>query len=320
VYEIRHPDAPDGFPQSNTTVIIGEKAVLVVDTCLLPSTARQDIEQIRQWTTKPVTYIVNTHWHFDHTLGNATYAEAFPGVQIVAQRSTGKTISAFNAGAMARYPARAERFRKILASGKGPDGRVLTDADRKDYEDAIAGLAPVVAEMKSTTQLNPNVIFDEKLDIDLGNHPVQIRHLGPGNTAGDTVIFLPNEKILAAGDLLDHPVPYFYGGIFAVEWVQTLLRIEQLAPETIVPGHGDVLHGTAYVRQVLDLLIAVNKETEKEINDGKTLEEIEAALPQAIDLPGWRAKFAGSSKDDQNAFDGSVAGLIKSAYYQIRMR
>src|SRR3954469_18982000 len=69
IYEIRHPDAPDSFPQSNTTVIIGEKSVLVVDSCLLPSTTRQDIEQIRKWTDKPVTYLLNTHWHFDHTLG-----------------------------------------------------------------------------------------------------------------------------------------------------------------------------------------------------------------------------------------------------------
>ena len=60
-------------------MIIGERAVLVVDSCcLLPSTARQDIEQIKQWTNKPVTYLVNTHWHFDHTMGNASYATAFP--------------------------------------------------------------------------------------------------------------------------------------------------------------------------------------------------------------------------------------------------
>src|SRR5690348_1180905 len=87
VYEIRHPDAPDGFPNSNTTVVIGDKGVLVVDSCLLPSQAKLDIAQIKQWTTKPVLYVVNTHWHFDHTLGNATYLAAFPAAQIVAQRA-----------------------------------------------------------------------------------------------------------------------------------------------------------------------------------------------------------------------------------------
>ena len=84
VYVIRHPDAPDTFPQGNTTVVIGERDVLVVDSCYLPSSAREDIEQIRRWTTKPVRYLVNTHWHYDHTMGNGAYAEAFPGLAIVA--------------------------------------------------------------------------------------------------------------------------------------------------------------------------------------------------------------------------------------------
>lgn len=63
VYTIRHKDAPDTFPQGNTTVIIGDREVLVVDSCYLPSSAREDIAQIRQWTNKPVRYLVNTHWH-----------------------------------------------------------------------------------------------------------------------------------------------------------------------------------------------------------------------------------------------------------------
>ena len=68
----------DEFPQGNTTGVIGQKAVLVVDSCYLPSEARKDIAQIRQWTKLPVKYLVNTHWHYDHTIGNGAYAEAFP--------------------------------------------------------------------------------------------------------------------------------------------------------------------------------------------------------------------------------------------------
>lgn len=191
VYEIRHPDAPDTFPQGNTTVIIGDKTVMVVDTCLLPSSARADIEQIRKWTSKPVTYLVNTHWHFDHTLGNQAYAEAFPGIQIVAQKSTRKIIADFNPGAVARYPTREARFKKVLAERKTPDGQTLSDADRKDYEHALAGLGPVVAEMKGTPQLVPNVSFDRELNIDLGNRLVELKFIGRGNTAGDTIAYLP---------------------------------------------------------------------------------------------------------------------------------
>ena len=72
IYVIRHKDAPNGIPNGNTEVIIGERGVLIVDSCYLASEARQDIAQIRKWTDKPVRYLVNMHWHNDHTMGNGT--------------------------------------------------------------------------------------------------------------------------------------------------------------------------------------------------------------------------------------------------------
>ncbi len=319
IYEIRHPDAPDTFPQSNTTVIIGEKSVFVVDSCLLPSTTRQDVDQIRQWTNKPVTYLLNTHWHFDHTLGNAVYAAAFPNVQIIAQIATQKTIAEFNPGAVLRYPNRAERFRKVLDSGKLPDGTPLTAADRLDYERSLAGLGPVVAEFKNVVQLVPNVSFDRELNIDLGGRLVQIRFLGKGNTAGDTIVYLPKEKILITGDLLDHPVPYMFGG-FPVDFVNTLRIMLLFDAQTIVPGHGDVLHDKSYIQQTMELMQAVNTEVEKEINDGKTLEEVQEGLPKTFDVKGWREKFVGNNSDDVGFFDQSFAGLVKASYNQIKAR
>ena len=99
-------------------MIIGDQGALVVDSCLLPSSAREDIEQIRHWTTKPVLYLVNTHWHFDHTLGNSTTRSRLPRNTNHCADSCAKTIAAFNPGAVARYPQRAEKFRNILARGR----------------------------------------------------------------------------------------------------------------------------------------------------------------------------------------------------------
>jgi len=319
IYEIRHPDAPDTFPQGNTTVIIGDKSVLVVDSCLLPSSAQADIDQIRKWTKKPVTFLVNTHWHFDHTLGNQTYAQAFPGIQIIAQNNTQKIIADFNPGAVARYPTREARFKKILAENKAADGQTLSDAERKDYEHAIVGLAPVVAEMKTTTQLVPNVSFDRELNIDLGNRPVEIRFIGRGNTAGDTIVYLPKEKILMTGDLVDHPAPYFFGG-FPVDQVTTLETLASFEATTVVPGHGDVLHDKTYIVQLIDLLKAVNDAVEKEVNDGKTLEEVQASLPKTFDVKSWKNKLVGDNVEDGEFFDQTFAGLVKGSYNQIKTR
>ena len=319
IWEIRHPDAPDGFPQGNTTVIAGDKAVLVVDSCLLPSAARQDVEQIRKWTQKPVAWLVNTHWHFDHTLGNATYAGAFPGLQIVAQQETKKMIERFNPGALQRYPGRQQRFQKMLETGKDQDGKPVTPALRTDLEKALSGLAPVVAEFKDATQLPPTVGFDQELTVDLGNREVQIRFLGRGNTAGDTVVWLPKEKLLAAGDLLDHPVPYFFGG-YPVDLIATLRRVAGLGAQTIVPGHGEVLHGNAYVEQVIELASIVTAEVEKELNAGLTKEQVMEAAPKNLDGAKYRKLFTGDDKENGDEFDQTFAGLVKTAVNQISVR
>ncbi len=319
VYEIRHPDAPDTFPQSNTTVVIGDRGVLVVDSGLLPSTAREDVAQIRRWTDKPVTWLLNTHWHFDHTLGNATYQAAFPAVQIVATRATQKTIADYNPGVVTRYPSRAERFKKILDSGKGPDGRPLSEGDRKDYERSLAGLAPVVAEFRDAVQVPPNVAFDRELAIDLGNRRVELRFLGRGNTAGDAIAYLPKEKILVTGDLLVHPVPYLFGG-FPVDHPKTLRAMAEFDAQTIVPGHGEILRDKKYIFQVAEFLEAVDAAMEKEVDAGKTLEEVQDGFPKSFDVKTWRARFAATSLEEGEAFDGTFDGVVKGAYTQIKMR
>jgi glyoxylase-like metal-dependent hydrolase (beta-lactamase superfamily II) len=305
VYEIRHPDAPDGFPQGNTTVIIGSRGVMVVDSGLLPSSTRQDIAQIRTWTDKPVLYVVNTHWHFDHCLGNGIYVQEFPAVQVVAQKVTQKLIREVNPAAMARYPLREQKTRLALDTGKKSDGSPLTEGERKRYEKRLAGLQPTLAEFRNAIDFAPNVAFDKELDVDLGGRPVQIKFLGKGNTSGDTVVYLPAEKILAAGDLIDHPVPYFFGDM-PVDHVTTLERVAQLDVQTIVPGHGEVLHGKDYIYLVIDLLLSVNAEVEKEVNAGTTdSDEIERTLPQAIGLGKWREKFVGSDPVNSSFFDAS---------------
>lgn len=244
---------------------------------------------------------------------------AFPSIQIVAHAATRNIIAEFNPGAVARYPGRAEQFKMILDSGQNPDGRPLTDGERRSYERSLAGLAPVVAEMKGAAQRVPNVAFSQELDIDLGNRLVQLRFLGSGNTAGDTIVYLPKERILITGDLLVHPVPYFFGGL-PLDFPHTLKAVAALDADTIVPGHGDILKSKDYLYQVIDLLNAVNQNVEQEINSGRSLEEVQQQAPGALDLAAWRRKFAGENTEDADFFDESFAALITAAYHQAKLR
>lgn len=318
VYEIRHPDAPDTFPQSNTTVIVGERDVLVVDSTYLPSAAKDDIAQIRQWTTKPVRYLVNTHWHFDHTMGNAAYAEAFPGLLIVAHRETRNSSVGYNPGWLERFPQRAETFKNILETGKDSNGNPLTEQDRKDYQKAMEGIAPVWAEYKELKDRIPNVVFDGEMAIDLGNREAQIKFLGRGNTMGDAIVYLPKEKVLITGDLLVHPVPYLGGG-FPAEHLATLQKMALMDAQTIVPGHGDVLHDKKFLYQVIDLLSNVVAQVRSEVfrlgNSANNLEAVQKGVEQNLNVQALRRSFAGDDKDSINMFDTfSWPGVIKAAY------
>lgn len=321
VYAIRHPDAPDGFPQGNTTVIIGDKAVFVVDSTYWPAAAREDIARIKQWTDKPVRYLLNTHWHFDHTMGNATYADAFPGLTIIAHSETRKEIAGYNPGWFERYPQRAERFKEMIATGKAQDGRALTEIEKKDLADSLPGFEPVGLEYqkigKRLPDLVPNLAFDHELDVDLGYREVRVMHLGRGNTLGDAIVYLPKEKVIAAGDLLDYPVPYLGGG-YPVEEIGTLENMARLDAETIVPGHGDVLHGKAYLDQVIEFLKVIVAEVNKQVyligNGFRNSEKVQKAVLENLDVKSWRQRFAGSDKDNADFFDTfSLPGAITAA-------
>jgi cyclase len=321
VYEIRHPDAPDTFPQGNTTVIIGDKEVLVVDSCYLPSSAREDIAQIRQWTNKPVRYLLNTHWHNDHVQGNTAYADAFPSLAIIARSETQKQIAEYVVRYFERFPNRAAQFKKMIETGKDERGEPLTEIDKRDLKNALAGLEPVGAELRNLVLRLPNLTFDRELDIDLGNREVQVKFLGRGNTAGDAVAYLPRGKILIAGDLLDSPVPYLGGG-YPSEEIATLEKMAQVDAETIVPGHGDILHGKAYLYQVIALLKTVVSEVSEAIyrlgNGPRKLEAVKKEVQQKIDLNALRQQFAGDDIDNRNFFDTfSLPGLIEAAYAEL---
>jgi glyoxylase-like metal-dependent hydrolase (beta-lactamase superfamily II) len=133
------------------------------------------------------------------------------------------------------------------------------------------------------------------------------------------VVWLPREKLLVAGDLLDHPVPYFFGG-YPVDLVGTLRRVGELDIQTIVPGHGEVLSGKGYVAQVAAMVAAVNAEVEKELNAGLTKDQVLETAPRNLPVAAWRGQFGGDDKDNLDTFDASFAGLVKTACNQISVR
>lgn len=320
VYEIQHKDALDGFASGNTTVIIGERQVLVVDSCFLPSAAREDIAQIRQWTDKPVAFVLNTHFHNDHNLGNRAYMDAFPSLTIIAHVETKKDMDMFGPGSASRAGRGVAALKQMLDTGKTRDGQTLTPEETNEVKSAIAHRTPVMDELNKVKFQSATLTFDHDFTVDLGNREVQIKFLGRGNTSGDAVAYLPKERIVIAGDLVVHPIPYIYDG-YPTEWIQTLQNLAQLGAETIVPGHGPILHDKQYVYLIRDLLkSAVDQMNVKLRQSGPAMFHTLDETKGAVDLTPFRQRFAGNDQDLAAAFDKMSTDLVKVVFEEASLR
>ncbi len=320
VFLIEHRDRQDGFAGGNTTVIIGDRQVLVVDAPFLPSDAREDIAQIRQWTDKPVTFVLNTHFHNDHNLGNRAYVDAFPAVTIIAHRETKRDMDLFGPGSESRTHRGTAGYQQMLASGKTPDGAPLPPADIAELKQILARRNQVGEELKTNRFQSATLSFDHELEIDLGNRTVQVKFLGRGNTPGDAVAYLPTERIAVVGDLIVHPIPFFYDG-YPTEWAETLQRLGQLDARSIVPGHGPVLSDRIHLELIRDLLNSAVAQVNEALRKSgpamfRTVDDIKAG----VDLTPFRVRFAGADKSLSAAFDDAAATLVKLVFREASLR
>lgn len=193
----------------NTGIIIGDDAVMVIDTQATPVMAQDVIRRIREVTDKPIKYVVMSHYHAVRVLGASAYM-AEGGEQIIASRDT--------------YDLVVERGEFDKASEIGRFPRLF-----QNVESVPDGLTW------------PTMTFEGKMSIWLGQLEVQLIQLGRGHTKGDTVAWIPSEKILFSGDLVEFDATPYAGDAYFKDWPQTLDNVAALQPEKLVPGRGAAL-------------------------------------------------------------------------------
>ena len=190
----------------NTGVIIGDDAVMVIDTQATPAMAQDVIRRIREVTDKPIKYVVLSHYHAVRVLG----ASAYQPEHIIASQDT--------------YDLIVERGEQDKASEIGRFPRLFR---------AVESVPPGLTW--------PTITFTGKMTIWLGKLEVQLLQLGRGHTKGDTVAWLPQQKILFSGDLVEFDATPYAGDAYFKDWPQTLDNIAALRPEKLVPGRGAAL-------------------------------------------------------------------------------
>jgi glyoxylase-like metal-dependent hydrolase (beta-lactamase superfamily II) len=227
----------------NTGIVIGDDAVLVADTQATPAMAQDVIRRIREVTDKPVRYVVLTHYHAVRVLG----ASAYGAQQILASQDT--------------YDLIKERGEADKASEIGRFPRLFRNA-----ESVPPGMTW------------PTITFTGKMTLWLGKLEVQLLQLGRGHTKGDTVVWLPQERTLLSGDLVEYDATPYAGDAYFKDWPQTLDNLAALQPAALVPGRGPALttpeQVAAGLRSTRDFIADVRRQVESGVAAGRDLNAV----------------------------------------------
>jgi glyoxylase-like metal-dependent hydrolase (beta-lactamase superfamily II) len=238
----------------NSGVIIGDESVMVIDATATPVMARQLIARIREVTDKPIKYVVLSHYHAVRVLGASAYF-AEGATEIIASRGTWELIVERGEADM---KSEIERFPRLF-----------------DAVESIPGLTW------------PTMVFERELTLHLGSLEVKLMHIGPGHTKGDTIAWIPSQKICFSGDLVEYNAGVYTGDAQLEEWPSTLDALRALGPLKLVPGRGpaletpeDCIKGIEYTKKWVTDLYATAKAG---VAAGKTLGEIFADTRKVMD-------------------------------------
>ena len=199
----------------NTGFIVGERGVIVVDARATPALAHETLDTIRNITNKPISYLILTHYHAVRVLG----ASGSGAEHIIAHRGT-------------RY--------------------LINERGQHDFESEARRFPRLFLDIQSIPGLtHPDICYDSLMILDLGDREVQLRWLGRGHTEGDTAIWLPADRVLFAGDLVEASAAPYCGDAYIQDWIGTLEEVRRLDAKIIVPGRGAVVQGEE-VNQAID--------------------------------------------------------------------
>ena len=257
---------------SNSMVIVGDDDVIVVDSHITPATARQLLAGIRQITDKPISVLVNTHFHYDHAHGN----QVFEGAKIIGHEFTRMKM----AGApleehtftsyVGRLTASLERQQATLAATEDAE-------QRQGIETQIAALQAHMATVDEVAPVAPNVTLNERVTLFRGEREIQLVFCGRAHTGGDVVVYLPNERLVFTGDMMLGG-PSWLGDGFVDEWPQTLENLKALDFDVMLPGHGPQVTDRALIGHVQDFYRELWAQVVASRADGKSVEETAAAV------------------------------------------
>jgi glyoxylase-like metal-dependent hydrolase (beta-lactamase superfamily II) len=232
-------------------VIVGDDSVMVIDAQATPLMAAEVIRRVRKVTSKPIKYVVLTHYHAVRVLG----ASAYRPQEIIASQATLDLIK--------------ERGRQDMASEIGRFPRLFRG------KESIPGLTW------------PSMTFRQDMTVMMGKLEVRIVQPGPGHTAGDTIVWIPSQRVLFSGDLVEYKAGIYTGDAHLEEWPATLAKLAALQPKALVPGRGPALKTSAESQKAIkftqDFVRGLLESARRGVKAGKSLKEVYLATKKRMD-------------------------------------
>jgi cyclase len=227
---------------ANSPIIVTDSEAIVIDSEITPAAARALVADLKAITDKPVRYVIDSHYHYDHAFGNQVFG---PDVQVIGHEKTrtrllGNTMAEYTyLSSVDPLPARVAALRERRDKEADPQQKAL-------LERQIANSLAYLEQVKEIRVTPPNVTLDRRMTLFRGGREIQILFFGRGHTDTDVVVFLPKEKIVCTGDLMESVISYM-GDAYVDEWPATLDKLMTLDFDTVMPGHGIVFKGKAHI-------------------------------------------------------------------------
>jgi len=301
---------------ANSVFIVNDQDVVVVDTNITPSSARASLAALRKITSKPVSHVINTHWHDDHIIGNQVYREAFPEATFIGQVSTREELPTVGAAnrrlLLERGPQIVTQLKVSVDQQISMTGGPLTDEERVSYLSDADAANRYFAEAPKFEVVLPTIAVTDHLTLTRGKRTIEVLYFGRAHTAADLVVHLPADRLAITGDLVVSPIPLVGSTSHPLEFGAALEQLLALKPSMIVPGHGPVMRDDNYIRQELQLMGAIKQQVEASVARGETLDETR----KAVDLEPMRKLFAGDSQLKSFIFQNYVASSGVAAAYR----
>jgi len=231
---------PQALINCNAAIFVRAKDVVVVDAHSKPSAATLLLGQIkREITDKPVRYVINTHFHWDHTQGNHAYRVAEPKVDFIASSATKQLMSEL---AEARLKVSLDQAPRQIEGLKARAGKSTSAAEKAFCAEQIRQIKAYQAELRDYTLELPTITFDQSYALKDPAQDLHIEFRGHAHTAGDVVVFSPQKRVVATGDMIHGFLPFLLDGYPRV-WPATIKSVGQLDFSRILPGHASLQEG-----------------------------------------------------------------------------